>query len=292
MPIQLKDSNNNMIPVQFLQFSGGERHVQFDADVFDQLDPAISIRADLHSSQDIMDYLLLESILLQRGCLLSVEIPYFPYARQDRICAKGQAFSLEMMTRLMNLNMEYFPQQRRQLTVWDAHSQVTEQLLQQNSFFQQICHVSASEIILNSPELTKILMRRDTVLICPDAGAKNRTQHLAHAIRLQRITPIEIVMCEKKRHPNTGKISHTEVHAEDLSLNTAVICDDICDGGATFIGIAKALRERGCQRIIVYVTHGMFSKGLEVFEGYIDEIFTSNSFPQNTHPKLNMIDFA
>lgn len=292
MPIQLKDSDNTLIPVQFLQFAGGERHVQIDAKCLEQLDTAVSIRADLRNSQDVMDYLLLESILLQQGLFISVEIPYFPYARQDRICAKGQAFSLEIMTRLMNINVERLPQQRRQLTIWDAHSQVTAQLLQQNSYFQRIDNVSATEIVLHSTELTDILTQPNTVLICPDAGAKNRTQHLANAIALQRTQPIDIVYSEKKRNPSTGKISHTEVHATDLSQHTAVICDDICDGGATFIGIAKALRELGCQRIILYVTHGIFSKGLEVFDGYIDVIFTTNSFIHAPHPKLNIIDFS
>ena len=50
------------------------------------------------SSHDVMDYLLLENILLTQGLTIDLEVPYFPYARQDRICAVGQAFSLDVMT--------------------------------------------------------------------------------------------------------------------------------------------------------------------------------------------------
>ena len=62
----------------------------------------------------------------------------------------------------------------------------------------------------------------------------------------------------------TGKILGTHVHATDLSGLTAVITDDICDGGATFIGIAKELRRLNCHKVVLYVTHGIFSKGIEV----------------------------
>ena len=43
------------------------------------------------SSHDVMDYLLLENILLTQGLTIDLEVPYFPYARQDRICAVGHA---------------------------------------------------------------------------------------------------------------------------------------------------------------------------------------------------------
>ncbi len=59
-----------------------------------------------------------------------------------------------------------------------------------------------------------------------------------------------------------------------------VIVDDICDGGRTFIELAKTLKEGGAQRVVLYVTHGIFSKGIYPLEKYIDEVYTTNSFPQ------------
>jgi ribose-phosphate pyrophosphokinase len=122
MTIQLMTAQAN-VPIEFLQFSGGERHIQLQPELLNQLTVDTQIKASLQNSADVMDYLLLENVLLEQGTRLSVEIPYFPYARQDRICAQGQAFSLDLMTKLLNSNSEKFAGQRQKIVVWDCHSQ-------------------------------------------------------------------------------------------------------------------------------------------------------------------------
>lgn len=106
MAIQLLDTARNEIPVKFTQFSGGERHVQIDETTLGSLYGNVLVRAHMASSHDVMDYLLLENILLTQGLTIDLEVPYFPYARQDRICAVGQAFSLDVMTKLLNINAD------------------------------------------------------------------------------------------------------------------------------------------------------------------------------------------
>ncbi|USA51966.1 ribose-phosphate pyrophosphokinase [Acinetobacter sp. C32I] len=290
MTIQLMTAQAN-VPIEFLQFSGGERHIQLQPELLNQLQADTQIKASLQNSTDVMDYLLLENVLLEQGTRLSVEIPYFPYARQDRICAQGQAFSLDLMTKLLNSNSEKFVGQRQKIVVWDCHSPMTLELLRKNTSFQQVINIEPIEIIQQSPALMQILSADNTVLICPDAGAIQRTQAIANSINPQRQQAIEVVHCEKKRDPSTGKIRTTAVNSPDLTGKTAVITDDICDGGATFIGIAKQLRSLNCQNIILYVTHGIFSKGLTVFDGLVDQLFTSDSLPQAEANKLNIINF-
>ncbi|MDO3665033.1 phosphoribosyltransferase family protein [Acinetobacter higginsii] len=290
MTIQLMTTQAN-VPIEFLQFSGGERHIQLQPELLNQLQADTQIKASLQNSTDVMDYLLLENVLLEQGTRLSVEIPYFPYARQDRICAQGQAFSLDLMTKLLNSNSEKFVGQRQKIVVWDCHSPVTLELLRKNTSFQQVINIEPIEIIQQSPALMQILSADNTVLICPDAGAIQRTQAIANGINPKRQQAIDVIHCEKKRDPSTGKIRTTAVDSPDLTGKTAVITDDICDGGATFIGIAKQLRSLNCQNIILYVTHGIFSKGLTVFDGLVDQVFTSNSLPQAEANKLNIINF-
>lgn len=292
MSIQVKDRNNENVAIQMMQFAGGERHVQIDATRLKQLKGQVFIHTQLNSSQDLMDYLLIENVLLNQGLELHVEMPYFPYARQDRVCAAGQAFSLDIMTKLLNINTEKFPQQRKSITVWDAHSVVTEKLLNENTHFFNIENVQPSEIILHDSKLTDILKAENTVLVCPDAGAKARTAKIATAVNPLRNQTIELIYCEKKRDASTGKIMNSHVNATDLTGKTAVICDDICDGGATFIGIAEELKKLNCQHVILYVTHGIFSKGMQVFDGLVDQIFTTNSLAQQQHQNLNVIQFC
>lgn len=292
MSIQLKDANNNIIEVQNLQFAGGERHIQIAAADLTQLAGLVQVQAKLNNSQDVMDYLLLENVLLNQGLSIALEIPYFPYARQDRVCATGQAFSLDIMSKLLNINAEQFPQQRQSIMVWDAHSCVTEKLLHENTHFLEIKNVQPSDIILQSNELTEILKAENAVLICPDAGARQRSKHIAKAINALRQQPIEVIYCDKKRNPETGKIMNSHVNATDLRGKVAVITDDICDGGATFKGIAEELKKLNCEQVLLYVTHGIFSKGFEVFTGLVDQIFTTDSFAQTEHDNLTIINFS
>lgn len=56
----------------------------------------------------------------------------------------------------------------------------------------------------------------------------------------------------------------------------------LCDGGRTFTELARALKDRGAGRIGLFVTHGIFSRGLDpLFAEGIDDIFTTDSFYQS-----------
>ena len=79
---------------------------------------------------------------------------------------------------------------------------------------------------------------------------------------------------------------------ESLEGRTAIITDDICDGGYTFIKVAEQLKAKGASKVILFVTHGIFSKGLDVFEGLIDHVYTTTSFEHAPDPRLTLIPYA
>jgi ribose-phosphate pyrophosphokinase len=59
-----------------------------------------------------------------------------------------------------------------------------------------------------------------------------------------------------------------------------VIVDDICDGGRTFLEIAKTIRsERNISILKIYlvVTHGIFSAGFDELKKHFDGIYCTNS---------------
>ena len=163
MAIQLLDAARNEIPVKFTQFSGGERHVQIDEKTLNSLSGNVLVRAQMTSSHDVMDYLLLENILLNQGLTVDLEIPYFPYARQDRICAVGQAFSLDVMTKLLNINADKKAGKQGKITVWDCHSEVTTALLAANTSFSKVVNISSVDIIAKSEALSTLLKDEKTV---------------------------------------------------------------------------------------------------------------------------------
>ncbi len=74
----------------------------------------------------------------------------------------------------------------------------------------------------------------------------------------------------------------THVHATDLSGLTAVITDDVCDERCNLYWYCQELRRLNCHKVVLYVTHGIFSKGIEVFNGLLDQLFTSDSLSTTT----------
>jgi len=270
MNIHISDN----IALSTKSFSGGERHLQLH-NLPRKLQGTLNVLAYLTSSDDIMDLLLLQNALnyhYHKEIQLNLELPYLPYARQDRVCAVGQAFSMELFAQLLkNLSIQ-------SLLTWDCHSAVGLRLTAAQNY-------QMADIIKHSEDLTALLKQHNSVVICPDKGAVNRCQSLVDSLDLK-----PMVVCEKIRDPATGRITHTRVVADDLSQKTAIITDDICDGGYTFIKIAEQLKQKNAQKVILYVTHAIFSKGLEVFTGLIDEIYTTQSFKHKPNKKVRVIE--
>ena len=277
MAVTLFNTENKELPVSFLGFSGGERHVQLGE--FAGADSFI-IRANLQKADDVFDLLLLADALNAEFEVprLNVEIPYLPYARQDRVCAPGQAFSLKVMAGLLRQI-----QGLEKLVIWDCHSPVGVNLT--GAF-----NVPAEDIMKADEAFLALINAPNSVLICPDKGAVKRTQNIAKNLGLD--APLPIIFCEKVRDPATGQILRTEVKTDDLTGKTAIITDDICDGGFTFIKIAEILKEKNVDQVVLFVTHGIFSKGLNVFDGLIDRVVTTPSFPHKDDLRLTVIPFA
>ncbi len=187
-------------------------------------------------------------------------VPYFPYARQDRVMQEGEAFSLKSIASLINrLGFD-------EVVTCDPHSDVTSALVENIRIIPQVDLVVAHEGIGR-------IIHSDITVVAPDAGAAKKAFAVANHYRLPLLT------ASKVRDVTTGAITHTEVHdAASVAGRSALIVDDICDGGRTFIELAKVLRSQGANRVFLFVTHGIFSQGLGVFNGLIDAVFTTDTF--------------
>ena len=212
--------------------------------------------ANLKSAEDIMEMLLVCDAAKRLGVKkLSLVIPYFPYARQDRVCSEGESFSLKVMADLVNSIAA------DEVAIYDPHSDVTPALINN----VQVVH--QHEILHNFPELLK-----DKVIICPDAGAEKKIIKLG----------LPYLMCRKVRDPKTGEILRTEVEPPfpDATEDTEyLIVDDICDGGRTFIEIAKSYgKHHGIKpsQMNLYVTHGIFSDGRSSLNLYFENLYSMN----------------
>ena len=126
-------------------------------------------------------------------------------------------------------------------------------------------------------------IRNDYYIICPDAGARKRIDTIAKEVQTDKV-----IYFNKKRDLLTGNILGIDSEYQNFKNKKCIIIDDICDGGRTFIEIAKYLKSYDADEIILYITHGIFSKGLECLkEAGIDKIFTTNSYQEIDDRYLN-----
>ena len=115
------------------------------------------------------------------------------------------------------------------------------------------------------------------ILVSPDAGASKKIYKLAEQIGYKG----DVITCSKDRDID-GKLTMVNVPIAFDAFTSKkadfIIIDDICDGGATFINIAKNLKNRVKGKIYLIVTHGIFSKSFGELSQYFDNIYCTNSY--------------
>jgi ribose-phosphate pyrophosphokinase len=113
------------------------------------------------------------------------------------------------------------------------------------------------------------------VLVSPDAGAYKKVYDVAKEFKIKNI-----ITATKVRDMVTGNILRTEIPILDQHNDLMyVIVDDICDGGRTFVELAKVIKEgRPTAKVYLVVTHGIFSAGFKTLNEYIDGVFCTNSY--------------
>jgi len=246
----------NSRPVDSFLFSGGECHVRLPS----VSRRAVTVYAQLTNSDAIMELLLVADALKRQtpGVDIDLTIPYFPYARQDRVCNPGEAFSLKVMARLINsLGC-------KTVTIYDPHSDVTSALIDR-------CVVKSLVDLIKPTQLVDFIVTNQLTIVSPDAGAEKKVHAVAQFI-YDLYPAIDIVHASKIRNTADGKIISTQV-AGQIKYQDYLILDDICDGGKTFIELAKKLKKLGARNIYLYVSHGIFSKGFDELRKYFSHLF-------------------
>jgi len=234
-------------------FPGGEVGVEIqywpNADKVECVD----IIAHLKNSNDIMALLLVSDAVDRqyKSAKKYLTLNYVPYARQDRVCNEGESLSISVMAKLIN-SCGF-----AKVKIADPHSDVTPALINNVE-------------ILESYDILKHKDLSQYYIVAPDAGAYKKAYKWA-----QKRNALGVITANKVRDVRTGKIESVKVDADVTGLKLFVV-DDLLDAGGTFLQLADCLQ--GAESLELYVTHGIFSKGINGLTGYYDKIYTTNSF--------------
>lgn len=255
-------------------FRGGEVNIVLDENTVNALKtsssdryPSVHLVANIQSSNDLMALMLTVDAIrrIENRSEITVMIPYFPYARQDRVCNDGEALSVAVVAKMIN-SLEL-----NRVIIVDPHSTVTPALIN-----NVVVH-SQEHYLMNLLRNEAIKNRHDLWVMAPDQGAYKKALDAANKLDFAGF-----VYAIKDRDPKTMEIKDVKIQGEVAGKNILVL-DDICDGGRTFMELGKLLKEQGAASIQLFVTHGIFSYGIKDLCGLYDKVFTTDSF----HPCIN-----
>lgn len=278
-------------------FSGGELNIrlpELDLKVGDQV--TISYRSK--DPNDIFKLGLIISALRDNwgwaDPKICVNMPYLPYARQDRVCRFKEPFSLKFV-------IEYLKFLDVPVLVTDVHSEEAGKLVRQQdakiTFYDFIGSNSFIKGLIES-NLTDLNFDNRLVKIAPDKGAKDRVRKHVQSYNISDVynIPQNIFRYNKfvKIYNSAKTITADKTRIESrvmqvldipeglsLEKKDILIVDDICDGGATFIELAKIIKPMNPGSITLFVTHGIFRNGTDcLFEAGFDRVITTDSLPQ------------
>jgi len=267
--LNLIDQEKSQIKYKISKFPDGQQTVDLTSwSILMNNDDAVKLSTRLNSFGDVE--LLICAVQAIRNIVPNKEIalyvPYFLGARSDRKFVDGGVNYLkQVICPIINsLNLSTV------LTL-DPHSDVLEACL--NNYDKVDNH------LLVKYALTAIDNKNDAqsriCLVSPDAGAYKKIFDVAKKFGINNI-----ITANKVRDMRTGNILRTEIPVlnqhDDIKY---VIVDDICDGGRTFVELAKAIKEgRPTAKIYLVVTHGIFSSGFHDLNELFDGIFCTNSY--------------
>ena len=254
------------IPVSVLKFRDGSLRVTLPEMDMDFVHLTCVITAFIENMDDLMIVAQIKDIVTRlskqvRYTRLEIVSPI--YSRYDRVMLndKTDGFGAKVFADFVNSIGFTF------VTLFDNHSEVMTKLINN-------CHSVDQRTIVNAVLRSKKLEFDSFNTIAPDKGAVAKN-------------PNATVICNKVRDVTNGEITGMEVSklaiANDKPL---LVVDDLCEGGRTFIEVAKLLHHLG-QPMSLFVTHGIFSNNaLSNLTEHYEHVYTF-AMKQETYDALD-----
>lgn len=256
-------------PLQPFFFPDGAAHVK-GGDDFDPLPYEYQI-ADIRGldHSDLFSLAMWVDVCGSYGQKTVVFLPYLPGARADRGLPFGAFVYGDFLSGLF-LN---------QVITLDPHSDVAPSKISNSedkgSYGNNVTVFPFTRIIKREIQDVESDQKAQPYagVIAPDHGAVERATAAA------KVMGVPVYKAEKSRDFETGKLTGFHMVDELPAEGRLLIVDDICDGGGTFLGLADAAKLEP-ERVDLWVTHGVFSKGVNDLLDRFGEVHTTDSYFQ------------
>ena len=218
------------------------------------------------ANEYIMEMLIMLDALKRASAgRITLVIPYYAYARQDRKVSPRAPISAKLLADLITVAGA-----NRVLTM-DLHAG------QIQGFFNiPVDNLYGSPVLY---DYVKTTLSNDLVIVSPDAGGVERAR--AFAARLNA----GLAIIDKRRPaPNVSEVMHV---IGDVKNKRAIIVDDMIDTGGTMVQAAEALARNGAQEVYACCTHAVLSGSAveKINNSVIEEVIVSNTIPLSDEKK-------
>jgi len=209
-------------------------------------------------NDNLMELLLfLDSLKRASAKTITTVISYYGYARQDRKASGRQPIGAKLVADLI------MKAGATKIITVDLH----------NPSIQGFFDLSVDDLKAQYVIADHIKKTGKFTIVSPDHGGTTRARLLAELVS----PAVQIAIVDKRRTgPNE---SETMGILGNVKGKNIVIVDDMIDTGGTIIKAAKALKDQGAKKILVAATHGLFSKGFDLFDKaeHIDQVVVTDS---------------
>jgi ribose-phosphate pyrophosphokinase len=213
------------------RFPDGECYTRIDNE---SLNDDVVIVQNTYPDSNLIEMFLLQDAVKKMGAKrVTLVIPYFGYARQDRVFKPGEPESAKVMTKHLGMMCD------RVFTV-DIHK---ESILD----YFDCPHKDLKAV----PAIADHFKSKNIdFVLSPDLGAKDRAKAVGERMGL----PYDYL--EKVRLSGSDvKISPAKM---DCAGKNILIVDDMISTGGTIVAAKQALKEAGAKSVSVACTHGVF----------------------------------
>lgn len=289
-PLIFSGSSHPILANEIVAYFGkvlGKRNLQLfpDGEIFVEIQEAVQGH-DVYVFQSLgqnPNFYMMETLIildaLKRASAASITVilPYYAYARQDRINKPGTPITAKLIADLLtNAGAD-------QLITMDLHAEQIE------GFFDiPVQHLLSKELLVSHCE--SFLRFDNSVVVAPDKGAIK----IAGAYAKELNVPLALI---DKERIDSFQVS-MRLFVGDVKGKTVILPDDMCSTGGTLVSAAYICAELGANRIIAVVSHGLFIEdALEKIEkSPIEMLIVTNSIPMSDkvskHPKIRIVSIA
>ena len=200
---------------------------------------------------------------------VTVVVPYFGYARQDRKDKPRVAIAAKMMANLITASGA------TRLMTCDLHA---DQI--QGFFDIPVDHLDGTSIFV--PYL-KSLKLDNLIFASPDVGGVKRTRNFA------KFFNADMVVCDKHRK-RANEVASMQLIG-NVEGQDVVLVDDLIDTGGTIAKAAALLTEKGANSVRAVATHPVLSgKAYENIENSVlEELVVTDTIPTKSSPKIKTL---